>query len=273
MNVQNIPRDDKVVKRAFVPKLDALFFADYPNIELKLLAYYLNEIGCPEMAEFFNDKSGHGDLHIRTAAGMYSVSDEAVTDLQRQKGKRCNFSIVYGGGTPTLIQQRAAKDFAEASDMLHRFHTAWPGIGWESPVKRQFGLKPEAAKGTLTDLIKSKVNERGYITTLWGRHLHPRSTHSALNALLQGGAADLMKWAMIQVHGWLKANNMKSHIVNMVHDELMLDAAKDELPALAITVPDLMVYAPLEAIVPIKPDPDVSWTSWAEKEPYDPTNH
>jgi len=228
------------------------------------------------MAEFFRTDA-EGDLHKATAAGMFNVPIAEVTDEQRQKGKRCNFSIVYGGGTPTLVRQKAAKDFDEAAEMLYRFHSAWPGIGWESKVKRNFGLPIEAAPGTLTDLIKTKIKERGYITTLWGRHLHPRSSHSALNALIQGCAADLMKWAMIQVHEFLSnttrtdgvaRTGLSSHLVNVVHDELIIDAAKDELPLLAMHVPRLMTYEPVQAIVPIKPEPDVSWTTWADKEPY-----
>lgn len=266
MNIQTIPRDDKTVKRAFIPKLDALMFFDYPNIELKMLAYYLDQIGFPEMADFFRNDA-EGDLHKATAAGMYGVAIEEVTDEQRQKGKRCNFSIVYGGGTPTLVRQHAAKDFEDASAMLYKFHSAWPGIGWESKVKKQFGLPERAADGTLLDQIKRKVEDRGYITTLWGRHLHPRSSHSALNALIQGASADLMKWAMVEVHN--KIAGMKSHIVNVVHDELMFDVVEDEIDELCLIVPDAMTYRPLDAVVPITPDPDISRTTWADKEPYE----
>src|SRR3954470_18626581 len=102
MNVQNIPRDDKTIKTAIIPKLDALFFADYPNIELKLLAWYLNNIGDSDMAEVFRTGA---DLHKRTAAGVYKVPVDEVTDAQRQIGKRLNFSIVYGGGVKTLVKQ------------------------------------------------------------------------------------------------------------------------------------------------------------------------
>lgn len=258
MNVQNIPRDDKVVKQAFVPKLDALFYADYPNIELKLLAYYLNNIGHPSMAEAFR---GGVDLHIRTAAGVFGVEEANVTDEQRQVGKKLNFSIVYGGGIPTLIRQGVAEDAHAALDLLRGFHGAWPGIGWESRQR-------EAEPGTLIWWIKKRLGDRGYVTTLWGRHLHPRSLHSALNALIQGCAADLMKWALIEVHDWTVEAQIRSHLINVVHDEVQMDAAKDELPILAVKVPVLMTYGPVEGVVPIKPEPDVSYTTWADKEPY-----
>jgi DNA polymerase I len=243
-----------------VPKLDALFFADYPNIELKLLAWYLDQIGFPEMADYFRNDPDP-DLHVRTAAGMYGVEIAEVTDAQRQVGKRLNFSIVYGGGVPTLLRQGAAKDAPEALEMLRAFHSAWPGIGWESKQR-------EADPGTLFWVIKERLNERGYITTLWGRHLHPRSLHSSLNALIQGCAADLMKWALNEVHQWLSDNELQSHLVNMVHDELIMDALKSELSLLATNVPDLMTYELLQAVVPIRPEPDVSYTTWADKIPY-----
>lgn len=264
MNVQNIPREDKSVKGAFRPKLDALFFADYPNIELKLLAYYLDAIGHPSMADYFRNDPDP-DLHIRTASGMYGVPIGEVTDDQRQKGKTLNFSIVYGGGIPTLLKQGAAADAHEALNMLRAFHGAWPGIGWES--KRQ-----SAAPDTLMGHIKRRVESRGYVTTLWGRHLHPRSLHSSLNALIQGCAADLMKWALIEVHRWTRQEKLTSHIINTVHDELQMDALKSELPLLAMKVPDLMTYAPVQLIVPIRPEPDVSYTTWSNKEAYEPVN-
>lgn len=259
MNVQNIPKEDTVVKRAFVPKLDALLSCDYPNIELKLLAFYLEAIGHPSMAEVF--RAG-ADLHTETAAGIYGIPPEKVTKSQRQTGKRLNFSIVYGGGVNTLISQGVATDAKDALDLLRRYHGTWPGIGWES--KRR-----EADAGTLIWHIKNRVNTRGYITTLWGRHLHPRSMHSALNALCQGCAADLIKWACVRVHRQLREWGMRSHIVNVIHDDMLLDCDRYELPRLADAVPDLMTYAPLEACVPIRPEPEVSFKSWADMEPYE----
>jgi len=260
MNVQNIPRDDKVVKQAFVPKLDAFFFADYPNIEAKFLAYYLEKIGYPSMAEFFR-LDPLGDLHIRTAAGMFEKPESEVTDLERQVGKRCNFSIIFGGGIPTLIDQGIAKDAKEAINFLSRYHGAWPGIGWHS--KRR-----PAEPDTLNGRIIATAKGRGYIKTPWGRHLHPRAEHAALNALIQGSAADLFKWALIRIHRFCKENGLRSHLVNQVHDEVMLDAATDELELLAVTVPKLMTFEPVNRLVPIEPDPDVSYTTWADKHPY-----
>lgn len=263
MNIQTIPRKDKVVKEAFVPKLDGFLFADYPNIELKLLAYYLESVGWPSMADVFRNGA---DLHLETAAGIYGKPPAEIEDEERQTGKTLNFSIVYGGGVPTLIEQGVAEDGKAAMEILRRYHGTWPGIGWES--KRR-----PADHGTLIYHIKHQVEERaqpgepGYITTLYGRHLHPRSMHSALNALCQGCAADLMKWAMVRVDDSLKHYGFRSHIVNTVHDELILDCAADELPALIQSVPLWMTDERIHSVVPIMPEPEVSMTTWADKAP------
>jgi DNA polymerase-1 len=235
-----------------------LFFADYPNIELKLLAWYLDHIGHPEMAEVFRDGA---DLHRTTAAMIFKKEIDEVTDGERQIAKRLNFSIVYGGGIPTLLDQGMAKNAVEALSLLRKFHDAWPAIGWES--KRR-----PADAGTLVWYIKQRVAERGYVTTLWGRHLHPRSVHSSLNALVQGCAADLMKWALIEVHKWTIEADLQSHLINVVHDEVMLDAVKKELPLLAVKVPELMTFKAIEDVVPIRPEPDLSFTNWGQKAPY-----
>jgi hypothetical protein len=189
VNVQNIPRKDKVIKAAFCPKLDAFVVCDFPNIEAKFLAYFLEAIDFPEMAEAFRNGL---DLHKLTAAGVYGIAQEDVSDEQRQVGKVMNFSIIYGGGIRTLINQGVAKDAKGALGLLRKYHEAWPGIGWES--KRQ-----PANEGTFIWWIKKRMRERGYITTPWGRHLHPQEMHAALNHLCQGSAADLMKWALIPV--------------------------------------------------------------------------
>lgn len=258
MNIQTMPRKDKVVKAAFVPKLDAFMAFDYPNIELKLLAFYLESVGWPSMADVF--RAG-ADLHLETAAGVLGKPADTLTDAERQDyGKVPNFSIVYGGGMPTIMSQL---NFTapEALAFLRAYHAKWPGIGWES--KRR-----PADHGTLVAGIKERVNTRGYITTLYGRHLHPRSMHSALNALCQGCAADLIKWAMVQVDDSLKYHGMRSHIANMVHDDLLLDCVAEEIPALAASVPQWMTDPRIQAVVPIVPEPEISFTNWAEMAPY-----
>lgn len=283
MNVQNIPRDDKVVKAAFRPKLDAFLNFDYPNIELKLLGYYLEKIGHPSMAQVFRDDA---DLHVETAASIFNFPAEELArrhaagerddpsevptwlryslekeGSMRQVAKRVNFSIVYGGGVGTLIEQSIVQDAKSGMALLREYHDTWPGIGWQTKRK-------SADEGTLSWWLEKRLKERGYFTTLWGRHLHPRSAHVSINCLCQGGAADLMKEALIKIHRYLTAHNMRSHLVNVVHDDAMLDCVREEIPTLLKVVPDLMTHEEINRVVPIRPEPDISWTTWADKVPY-----
>lgn len=248
MNYQNIPRSDKVIKRAFVPKLDALIFCDYQQIELRLLAYYMSELGDPSMADVI--KAGE-DLHTQSAIGALQLT-RPPTDEERQVGKTLNFSIVYGGGCPTLMRQLGIT-YQEARAILDAYHARWPGIG------------------LVQHTINTRLEERGYITTLWGRHLHPESEHKALNALVQGCAADLMKSALVNVHRNLTTPGapFESHLVSVIHDELILDAVMDEVPVLATRVPEWMVDERVNAVVPIGVDVEWTTTNWAEKRPYE----
>lgn len=269
MNLQTMPRGTDVVKAAFVPKLGAFLFADYSNIELRILAWYLNSIGHPSMVDVFNKGA---DLHKTTAAGILGKAVDDVTKEERQLGKRLNFSIVYGGGMPTLMKQLGITA-PEALALLKSYHGTWPGIGWDTK-------RSPANPGTLIHAIKVRCAKpespvylpgvsRGYMTTLYGRHLHPKAMHAALNNLCQGCAADLMKWAMIRVHQGLATKGMQSHIVNMVHDELNLDCTLDELPEVARLLPEWMTDPRIESVLSIRPECEYSTTTWADKAPWE----
>ena len=244
MNVQNIPRSQKDVKRGFVPKLDAFLFFDYKAIEVRLLAYYLaRAIGDRSLA---NEINAGADPHRITAQGLYGT--EEITDDQRQVGKTLNFSIIYGGGTPTIMRQLGV-DFKEAKRLLAAYHATRPGIKM------------------LTQTIGETLDNRSYIQSLYGRRLHVEEPHKALNALIQGSAADLMKDAVVRVDKYLYAN-FATHIVNIVHDEIMLDADESEIPTLVKTIPTMMGNKEVEQFVSIETDCEISWTNWAEKEEY-----
>jgi DNA polymerase-1 len=268
INLQTMPRSTKVVKRAFVPKLGAFVFADYSNIELRLLAMYLASIGHPSMVHTF---VAGADLHTETARGVLGLTPDldafpkyGISDEARQVGKTMNFSIVYGGGMPTLMKQLGVTA-PEALELLRTYHNTWPGIGWETKRKK-------AAEGTLIRTLLAQVEARtqpgqpGYIKTLYGRHLHPRAAHSTLNALCQGCAADLKKWAMVQCYRGLRDGGFQTHLVNEVHDELMFDAPVEELPEVCALIPEWMTDPRIQDIIDIKPECEVSYTSWADKE-------
>jgi len=247
MNVQNIPRSQKDVKRAFVPKLDAFLFFDYKAIEVRILAYYLaRSIGDGSLADEINRGA---DPHLVTAQGLYRR--ENISDEERQVGKTLNFSIIYGGGTPTIMRQLDVP-FKEARRLLKAYHDTRPGI------KR------------LVQTIDTTLDKRGYIQSLYGRRLHVLEPHKALNALIQGSAADLMRHSVVRVNELLY-DNYTSHIVNIVHDEIMLDVDRNEIVTLVNTIPTLMGNKTVEEFVSIDTDCEISYTNWAEKEEYNGT--
>jgi DNA polymerase-1 len=244
MNVQNIPRSQKDVKRAFVPKLDAFLFFDYKAIEVRLLAYYLAAaINDHSLANEINDGS---DPHAVTARGLYNT--DSITDEQRQVGKTLNFSIIYGGGARTIMSQLDVK-YTEARRLLKAYHTTRPGIA------------------LLNDNIAATLEHKKYIKSLYGRRLHITENHKALNALIQGSAADLMRDSVVRVTRLLDAR-YATHIVNIVHDEIILDATTSEISTLVTTIPRLMGNKMVERFVSIETDCEYSTTNWAEKEAY-----
>jgi DNA polymerase-1 len=245
MNVQNIPRTQKDVKRGFIPKLDAFFFFDYKAIEVRLLAYYL-AIGIRDYS-LVNEITEGLDPHYETAKGLFGRDD--ISDEERQVGKTLNFSIIYGGGVKTIIRQLGV-DYKEAKRLLDAYHDTRPGIN------------------RLRDSIANTLGERGYLINSSGRHLHVEESHKALNALIQGSAADVMRKACINVANFLDEHACASHIVNIIHDELMIDAAKTEYDLLTYTVPKLMVPTEINKIIPIEVDCEFSTTNWADKEEY-----
>ena len=244
MNVQNIPRTQKDVKRAFVPKLDAFLFFDYKAIEVRLLAYYLSRaIGDNSLSTEIKEGM---DPHRVTAQGLFDK--ENVTDEERQAGKTLNFSIIYGGGAPTIMRQLGVP-YKEARRLLKAYHATRPGI------KR------------LNESLAEALRRKGYVQSLYGRHLHVEDEHKTLNALIQGSAADLMRDAVVQVNRVLETS-YASHIVNIVHDEIIIDADRNEIPTLVNTIPTLMGNNIVEQYVPIETDCEISYTNWAEKEEY-----
>lgn len=245
MNVQNIPRTQKDVKRGFIPKLDAFFFFDYKAIEVRLLAYYL-AIGIKDFSLVEEITAGL-DPHYETAKGLFGRED--ISDEERQIGKTLNFSIIYGGGVKTIIRQLGV-DYPEAKRLLEAYHDTRPGIN------------------RLRDSIARTLGDRGYLINVAGRHLHVEESHKALNALIQGSAADIMRRSCIDVAKFLDDHACASHIVNVIHDEIMLDVSRTEYDLVLSIVPQLMTPKEVNKVIPIEVDCEWSTTNWAEKEEY-----
>lgn len=268
MNVQTIPRSDKLIKRAFIPKLDALLFFDYKQIEYRLLAYYIaTAVGDEGMAQVFRDGE---DLHAESARSVLSIGDREPTDEERQVGKTFNFATIYGQGAWKCAETLGV-DIDVAKAMLEQFHLRWPAIKvLHNPPFKSGGYKgqPGLIQKRLDPNARSPLYQ-GYIKTLFGRKLHPQEAHAALNYLIQGSAGDLTRWAMVNVYKWLRAEGLESHLVNTVHDELTFDCPADELVALVNNIPGLMDYKPISEVVPVEVDIGISTTNWAEKEEAD----
>jgi DNA polymerase-1 len=242
-----MPRTDKTVKRLFIPSEGNVFtFADWSQIEPRLTAYFMAKQGNPELAEFIRDA---GDAYMATAVGVYHRPIENITKEERQTCKTVFLSLLYGAGTRKLASSLGVP-VSEAKRIRAEFYDAWPAV-------------PELLSGILATYRK-----RGYIKTPWGRRLHPHSDHAAINHLVQGSAADLMKQALVSAHVALAEGEFATKLVATVHDELIFDGPPEERRGLESSViRPSMTDERINEVVPIVVDIEWSDTNWAEKRP------
>ncbi|WP_026209531.1 DNA polymerase I [Cytophaga aurantiaca] len=234
-NLQNIPiRTDrgKEIRRAFVPrdKDHVIFSADYSQIELRIMAAFSKD---ESMLTAF--KNGI-DIHSTTASKVFKVALEDVTSDMRRKAKMVNFGIIYGISAFGL-SQRLSIPRREAAEIIDAYFTEFPAVK------------------TYMDACVNTAREVEYVETILGRRRFLRDINSrnmtmrgfaernAINAPIQGSAADMIKVAMIRIHDWMKKENLKSRMVLQVHDELLFDAHKDELELLKKNVEIFMKEA------------------------------
>ena len=219
-NLQNIPiRDEqgRMLRKAFIPEEGCLMVsADYSQVELRLMAHLS---GDANMIDAF--KSGK-DIHSATAARLFSVAEEDVTSEQRRRAKTANFGIIYGISAFGL-SQRLQIPRTEAKDIIDGYFATYEG------VKRYMENCIEEAR------------EKGYVSTIYGRKRYLADIRSsnanvrgfaernAINAPIQGSAADIIKIAMIDAHRELKEKNLRSKLILQVHDELVLNVHPEEL--------------------------------------------
>ena len=220
-NLQNIPVRSELgeqIRGAFVPKNpeNLMLSADYSQIELRLLAHCSQDENL--MQAFIDDV----DVHTLTASKIFDVPEEAVTKDMRRKAKAVNFGIVYGQSKYGLASQLDISP-AKADEFIIKYFQTYPAI-------QKYMLKT-------IDFAR----ENGYVKTIYGRKrwldtaLYSSSTQereaaerAAINAPLQGSAADLIKQAMVDLYIYIKRMNLKSKIVIQVHDELVLEVVKSE---------------------------------------------
>ena len=227
-NLQNIPiRDEngKEVRKAFIPDEGELFFsADYSQIELRLMAHLSQD---KNMVEDFN--SGH-DIHQATAAKIFKVPIEEVTSTMRRKAKTANFGIIYGISAFGLAE-RMEVSRGEARQLIDDYFATYPGV-------KEY-----------MDKSIEKARQLGYTQTLLGRRCQLPDINSrnavvrgyaernAINAPIQGTAADIIKVAMIHIDKRMREEGLKSKMILQVHDELnfsVVPAEKEQLQALVI---------------------------------------
>jgi DNA polymerase-1 len=223
-NLQNIPirtERGREIRKAFIPREPGrvLVSADYSQIELRIVAAIS---GDPNMCEAF--KLGK-DIHTATAAKVYGIKEEEVTKEMRYKAKSVNFGIIYGQGAFGLAENLGISR-TEAKEIIDNYKKEFPNIQ------------------LYMDQQINNAKELGFVETLMGRKRWLRDINSsnftvrgfaernAINSPIQGSAADMIKLAMIKIHGEMKKNTWESKMILQVHDELVFDAVEKELPAL-----------------------------------------
>ena len=244
-NLQNIPIRDEMgrrIRKVFTASDEEhiLVDADYSQIELRVLAHIS---GDPNLLEAFLQKQ---DIHRRTAADIFGVSMDEVTGEQRSSAKAVNFGIIYGisdfGLARNLgITRAKAKKYIDS--YLHRF-----------PMVQEYMTKI-VLDGKKHGYVSTLFNRRREIPELSSRNHNIRSSGEriALNTPIQGTAADIIKLAMIRVHGELKDRNLKSRLILQVHDELIIDAWLSELEEVKELLQNQMENA-IELAVPLVVD-------------------
>jgi len=252
-NLQNIPIRDaqgKEIRKAFIPDRDSYFLsADYSQIELRIMAHLS---GDANMLEAFN--SGH-DIHTATAAKIYKIPLEEVTSDMRRKAKTANFGIIYGISVFGL-SDRLGIPRAEAKELIDGYFTTYP------EVKKYM------------DACIQRAKEMGYVETLLGRKrflpdinsqnsiVRGFAERNAINAPIQGTAADIIKIAMVHIQKRLENEKLKAKMTMQVHDELNFTVPNSEIDVVKKVVVDEMENA-IKLQVPLIADCGVG-ANWLE---------
>ncbi|HWK53138.1 MAG TPA: DNA polymerase I, partial [Hyphomicrobiales bacterium] len=233
-NLQNIPirtEEGRRIRTAFIPAPDKLLLAaDYSQVELRIMAHLS---GDPGLVRAFAEGL---DVHRATAAEIFGLPLDQVSGDQRRSAKAINFGLIYGMSAFGLGNQLGIGR-GEAQDYVDRYFLRYPGV-------RDY-----------MDNTRALANEQGYVETLFGRRLYlpdikarnpalrKAAERTAINAPMQGTAADIIKQAMVDIDQWLKVAGLDARLVLQVHDELVFEVAPDDLDALKTGVRFRMVSA------------------------------
>jgi len=252
-NLQNIPirsAEGRRVRQAFIAAPDCkLVAADYSQIELRIMAHLSED---PSLLAAF----GAGqDIHRATAAEVFGVEADEVTIDQRRSAKAINFGLIYGMSAFGLARQLGINR-KQAAEYIELYFTRYPGVQ------------------NYMNNIRHTAAENGFVETVFGRRLYlpeinasngmrrQAAERTAINAPMQGTAADIIKLAMINVHNWLESSDLTSKIIMQVHDELVLEVPESEMDEVKQGLKDLMESA-TELLVPLVVDIGVG-DNWDE---------
>jgi len=252
-NLQNIPvrtAEGRRIRACFVaPPGHALVSADYSQIELRIMAHLSRDAG---LARAF---AAGEDIHRATAAEVFGVEPAAVTAEQRRYAKVINFGLIYGMSAFGLARELGIER-AAAQGFIDRYFARYPGVA------------------RFMEETRETARERGYVETLFGRRMWATDIRSgnaarragaeraAINAPMQGSAADLIKRAMIALARWLDEERLAAKLILQVHDELVLEVPERELERVRGRLPELMCGA-AELAVPLVADVGVG-ANWDE---------
>jgi len=243
-NLQNIPirtPEGRRIRQAFIaPEGRVLMAADYSQIELRIMAHLSADAG---LLKAFSDDQ---DVHQATAAEVFEVDLGNVTPDQRRSAKAINFGLMYGMSAFGLGKQLGIAR-GQAQEYIDLYFDRYPGVK------------------VYMDDIREKASKDGYVETVFGRRLYlpeinarnaqrrQYAERSAINAPMQGTAADIIKRAMIIVHEWLTGDKAAGRMIMQVHDELVFEVAEDKIDAFAERVSNIMCAA-ADLSVPLKVD-------------------
>ncbi|MGH8307459.1 MAG: DNA polymerase I [Gammaproteobacteria bacterium] len=252
-NLQNIPvrtAEGRRIRQAFIaPKGHKILAADYSQIELRIMAHLSGDAGL--LGAFEKGM----DIHRATAAEVFGVAPDKISDDQRRSAKAINFGLIYGMSAFGLAKQLGIER-AAAQAYVELYFARYPGV-------KKF-----------MDRTREIAREQGYVETVFGRRLYlpdirarnaqvrQYAERTAINAPMQGTAADIIKRAMIAVHRWLKDSGTPARMIMQVHDELVFEVKQSELDTLKHEAPKLMAGA-AQLKVPLVVDVGVG-SNWDE---------
>jgi DNA polymerase I len=234
-NLQNIPirtERGKEIRRAFVPRSPdfVIVSADYSQVELRIMASFSKDAA---MVEAF--KQGK-DIHTATAAKIFKIAESEVNSDMRRKAKTANFGIIYGISAHGL-SQRLNIPRKEAAQIIEAYFAEFPAVKTYMDEAIHFAQEH--------DYVETMLGRRRYLRDINSRNFTQKSfaERNAINAPIQGSAADIIKLAMIDIHAWLKTEKLKSKMIMQVHDELVFDVYLPEYELMNAKIKELMENA------------------------------